>query len=343
MNIRRITALVSIVCALCLLLSSCGVIHLLTYSNESETGWEQTVDEDVDKSDFPPTKGETSTPLMWRVTGENCDGELYLLGSIHVGLFDTNQYPEEVTDAFGECEYLAVESDVIALEQDMAAQIESLRYLIYSDGSSISDHISPELFDRSRAVMDHYGAYNAMMDMYKPIMWQQIIEQSLTLETKYDFDYGVDRYFLNEAKGLYKSILEIEDYRQTYAALGSLSDATQEYLLAQSVQPAYVKNYGTSIDLLYGMWKKGDLQGLEEYLFSEDGAELSDEEQRMMEEYNDMLLYDRNKAMADRAEEYLRDGLEVFYIVGLAHMLGEDGLVKELTRSGYFVEAVEYE
>ena len=43
----------------------------------------------------PDVEGTVSTPLMWHVTAEG-GGELYLLGSIHVGLDDTCLFTDAV-------------------------------------------------------------------------------------------------------------------------------------------------------------------------------------------------------------------------------------------------------
>ena len=42
------------------------------------------------------------------------------------------------------------------------------------------------------------------------------------------------------------------------------------------------------------------------------------------------------------AEEYLTSGKTVFYAVGLAHLLTDDGLVNTLRNAGYTVERVEF-
>ena len=52
---------------------------------------------------------------------------------------------------------------------------------------------------------------------------------------------------------------------------------------------------------------------------------------------------DRNDDMHDVAVGYLESGKVVFYAVGLAHLLAEDGLVNTLRDAGYTVELVTYE
>ena len=53
--------------------------------------------------------------------------------------------------------------------------------------------------------------------------------------------------------------------------------------------------------------------------------------------FNDQLLHQRNASMAEKAEEYLQSGQTCFYVVGVAHMLGTDGIVARLMQKGYTV------
>ena len=78
-----------------------------------------------------------------------------------------------------------------------------------------------------------------------------------------------------------------------------------------------------------------------------DGTEILDEpltpeEEAAAEEFGRTLVTDRNAVMIRAADEALRAGKNVFYIVGIAHMLGEDGIVEGLRQLGYTVTQVSY-
>lgn len=88
--------------------------------------------------------------------------------------------------------------------------------------------------------------------------------------------------------------------------------------------------------------KYGKTDVLDDLLFSEDDEEVTDEEKAAAEEYNNAMTVVRNKLMVERAEEYLRDQKNVFYVVGLAHMLGDDGIVSSLENRGYTVSQISY-
>ena len=42
----------------------------------------------------------------------------------------------------------------------------------------------------------------------------------------------------------------------------------------------------------------------------------------------------------EAAEQFMAEGKSVFYVVGLAHMIGENGIVEQLIRNGHTVERV---
>lgn len=101
--------------------------------------------------------------------------------------------------------------------------------------------------------------------------------------------------------------------------------------------------YAAAVQAMFEMWCRGDEAELIAYLRDETEEEaLTEEERALMEEYNDVMLTVRNAHMLEVAESYLASGDTVFYAVGLAHLLGPDGLVDALRGLGYTVELVTY-
>lgn len=334
---------------LSLLLLLCAVFSLVACVPEKEPTTEAPTTTTAQSVTEPAPQSEESTPLFWKVSGNGYDGEFYLLGSIHIGTENTNNYPKQIIDAFEKCAALAVESDIIALEEDTAALIEGIKPFVYSDGTTIKDHIDKELYDDAVALMTELGIYNLAMDYYKPAFWDSMISSMLAdMSENYKIENGVDRWFLNKAKKANKEIIELEDYKKTYADEAALSDKTQEFILKSDIRgfktDNYVKEYEESVKELFDIWKKGDLAKAEEILFSEvDESKYTAEEIRCAEEYNNFILIDRNAEMVKKALDLLKNGKSVFYVVGMAHMLGNDGLVKKLTEAGYTVELVRFD
>jgi uncharacterized protein YbaP (TraB family) len=52
------------------------------------------------------------------------------------------------------------------------------------------------------------------------------------------------------------------------------------------------------------------------------------------------LITGRNKRMLEAAEQFLRGKEQGFLVVGAAHMVGKEGIVRMLEKKGYTVEQV---
>ena len=69
---------------------------------------------------------------------------------------------------------------------------------------------------------------------------------------------------------------------------------------------------------------------------------MTEEELKLYNEYNNAISVDRNEGMLKAAIDYLESGDTVFFSVGLAHLLADNGLVNALREAGYTVELVQY-
>ncbi|MBO5105021.1 MAG: TraB/GumN family protein, partial [Ruminococcus sp.] len=57
-------------------------------------------------------------------------------------------------------------------------------------------------------------------------------------------------------------------------------------------------------------------------------------------DYMDVMLYNRNKGMADKASEFLKEGKNYLFMVGSAHYAGDRGVDDLLEEMGYTVEKI---
>ena len=100
--------------------------------------------------------------------------------------------------------------------------------------------------------------------------------------------------------------------------------------------------YCQDVQDLYELWCAGDEEALSQYLAT-DTSDMTDEELTLWNEYKKAMYTNRNKNMAKIAKQYLQSDETVFYAVGIAHILGENGLIERLQDAGYTVEQVIYE
>lgn len=308
----------------------------------------------VDRSAYTAITGEVlsnegtveePTPLFYRVSGQNGE-QMWLLGTIHLGDERTANLPNEIQDALSDSDALAVEFDLndfseqLMQDQELAETV--LKEYLYLDGSMIQDHLQLEgLYEAAVQTMKMTGQLQGMILYTKPVIWSQMIEEFyLGQGYKLSSDDGVDLQLLHWAEEQGKTILNVESGVDQLKMLSSFSDDVQEAILAStlSIDPV---SYNADQMELYDLWCEGDEEKLTAMLKT-DTSYMSQEELAIYEEYTKAMETDRNVQMLEVAEGYLESGDTIFFAVGLAHLLTDDGLVHTLRDAGYTVELVSY-
>lgn len=293
----------------------------------------------------PEAEPETKpTPVFYKVTDEQ-DHVLWLLGTIHVGDVRTEYLPEEIFAAFDAADALAVEFDIDSF-YDRVEEDEALLEFIqgayfYADGTSLPDHLEEDVYDRTIQSLKAAGGYSLFVDSYKPWAVESMLSSALrTVWYGISSHHGVDEMLLSRARDQGKEILDVESGEYQISMFADASDEMQQFILSNTLDSDRI---GSAVGTknLYDQWCLGDEAALIEMLNEEDDLSgMTEEEIALYEQYNEMLLSTRNEGMLEVAEGYLESGKTVFYAVGLAHLLGQDGLVDSLRQAGYTVELI---
>lgn len=278
----------------------------------------------------------TATPLFYKITKDGSDSTVYLLGSMHAAKQDLYPLNNTVMNAFYESDYLAVELDILAFNTNFQEQLKLSQKMVYTDGSNIKKELGKDLYYPLVSLLREKDSYDPLYDNYKPVFFESLLQNLMAVDAGLDTDKGIDMHFLTLAKQYKKTILEVESAEFQYDLLLGFPTELSKITISNTVN-----NYDEGVKELknlYNIWKKGDLTEIEEVLFSESEGELSEEEQALLEMYNKSMITDRNVGMADALEQYMNEGKNVFYTVGLAHIVGEEGIVKLLENKGYTIE-----
>lgn len=306
---------------------------------ESSVPEETSPDEPTDESSGEPVETDGISPLLWRVS-DGSGHSIYLFGTIHIGDERTYAAIGQVEKYIDECDAVAVEFDVIAYSNDMEANIRDLQQFFYTDGTTIRDHISPELVDRVITLLNGVGAYTPVYERMNAAMWSQLVSDVL-LMTKTDLasDYGADMNILDKCHTEGKEILELESASLQYGVINAFGDSFYEYMINSSLDSA--EFYGEACEAMYTAWLEGDADTLLEFVG--DGAAGGYEEgvpAEEIDEYNYKMGTERNLGMFKKARAWLDSGKKVFVTAGEAHMLAADGLVSLFEDAGYKVEKI---
>ena len=304
---------------------------------------DDTTPADTEPADPTPIDADAVHPMLFRVTGE--DGQEGLLfGTIHVGDERIDTALQKLIPYLDGCEALAVEFDLVAYESDLAAQMQSMKQFVLTDGTRISDHMPKELFEKASALLEEAGLSPKLMELYNLSMWSTLVEQAaLITRTDFDMEIGMDRSLIRHCYDRQIEVRDVESAELQYSLLASFSDELNLLLIENTLDN--LDEYGEGVQELYDAWLKGNYDELAATLEDEEDeseTELTEAQIALLEDYNDKMLTQRNLGMRDKAVEWLKAGDKVFFAVGAAHLIGEDGLVELLRAEGYTVEQLEY-
>ncbi len=287
------------------------------------------------------------TPLMWEVTSDK-GGKLVLMGSMHALTEDCYPLPETITSALDSADALAVECDVTNTATSLAAQMSELQEMYYSDGSTIADHLSPEVLAGVQGFAEACGFSLALYRTAKPWVYTVLMESAVMSQTDLDLSLSIDMALTKLAKEKGKEIIELESAEFQTGIISSLSDETCEVLLSSYTADTKEQMVQQMNDM-FTAWTKGDY---DYFANANDVSSIEGELKTLTEEeaehvrsvwldYNEQMLFSRNRSMTAKAEQLLEEGRNVFLVVGTAHFCGDKGIVELLKADGYEVRQIQ--
>lgn len=317
------------------ILSGCG--DDTSSSPTVETTVETTVAETTVASTIALAEKDASlTPLLWKITGDK-GNTLYLFGTIHIGDERNDKVLANLADTIDECDAVAVECDIVAYQNDTEKMMQALQADIYTDGTTVRDYMPDELYEECEAYLTEAGLYSSAYDYYDLSMWSQLMSAAEVTLSPYESENAIDTKLINYAYANSMDLLEVESVDFQNDMLDSFSD--DWYLL--EIRSILENKDSDGLTELYEAWLEGNEENINSLLEEGDAEGYTEEEIKMLENYTKITLDDRNVGMTDKAIEYLNSGDSVFLAVGTAHMVGEKGIVKQLTDKGYKVEKIE--
>jgi len=174
---------------------------------------------------------------------------------------------------------------------------------------------------------EKYGFPAAAMAKFRP--WMAAITVATLPLTKSGMEagLGIDKYFLDKAVQVKKKVVEAESAEWQIKLLSGFPDEVQEKYMASALEEGGVEK----VKRLQDVWMSGDAAGLDALIH---------EKSSTPDAITRGMLEDRNPHMADVAEQHLKGKEIAFMVVGAAHMVGAEGVVKLLEKRGYKVEQV---
>ena len=301
-----------------------------------------------------------SLGLLWKA--DNGEGNtLYLLGSIHTDVNNTYPFHKQLRDIILNADQVTFELDF----NDQAQIAEFAAMQVYSDGTTLADHISPELYQVTVEAAATLGLDEETVAQYKAWALATTFQSLATVdETTSSNAMAVDLYVNAKAANAGIPIDAVEtyafqggifdglspEYQELYLAGGllmtldvdTMDQETRDALVAvlgeEALEPAtqdYIQAQLDQIGAMMDTWKDRDPEAFDQ-VYGKDAILASDDE------LNAKLFTDRDPGMIQYAADYLsQEGSHTgLLVVGAGHMVGDTGIVQGLKDLGYTVEVV---
>jgi uncharacterized protein YbaP (TraB family) len=250
--------------------------------------------------------------------------DVYLLGSMHLARPDIYPLRREIMQAFDGADTLAVELDISGGNQLQIQQMILARGS-YPAGESIRDHLSPSTWNSLQQQISGSGLPPQMFESMRPGLLVTTLSSLEMMKLGLSPESGVDRFFLERARGQ-KRIHELETVEQQ---IGLLLDFPQQDLLVRQTL-AQLDDMEETMEELVSLWKRGDARGLQKLVVDDELAR--NPEFRVVYE---RMFDQRNIAMSDQIEGFMRTPGQYFVVVGAGHLVGDQGIVSLLAKRGY--------
>ena len=289
-------------------------------------------------------KESIATPILYEVTKDGYDNKIYLFGSIHVADDRAYPMPDKVLNAYEESDYLAVEFDMIEYESDYEQQLETVEMFLLEEGKILKDILKEDTYNKLVPYLEENYIYDEMLEYYSPAFFENLISNIQTDKTGLSANKGIDEYFLKNAKKEGKEVLEVESSEYQLNLMLSFPYELYDFQISYGIDNE--EDTIKELNEIYELWLEGNEEEIIKLITKEleyDGEQYEYENlEEMLDDYDNKLVYQRNIEMADKAEEYFNDKKDVFYVVGTAHIIGEDAIVDLLRERGYTVTRIKY-
>lgn len=269
-----------------------------------------------------------SKPAIWKVS--DADNSLYLLGSFHA--LQASDYPlsPAVDAAYADAERLVFELAPAQLQSpDLPAKIAQRARL--PAGQDLQSLLPEKTWQALRAWSARNPAFPLdSLRAFEPWYVAMTVINAHARSQGFAAERGLDQHIMGLAGTSGKASRGLETAEQQIALFDSLNMSAQAELLDEALFDSAESS--KELEQLHRLWKSGNVADFETLTVT-----------RMRREYPELyqsVNVARNQAWLPELQKLLDDERhdDVLVVVGALHLLGPDGLVRQLQAEGYQVE-----
>jgi uncharacterized protein YbaP (TraB family) len=280
-------------------------------------------------------KVENGKGIFWKIEKPGLKPS-WLLGTMHVSDSRVLTMPKGAAEAAAAADAIVVESDEILDDKKAAAALFANPSLtMLTDGSTISQHLSPEDNARLDAGLKERGLTLAAVSRMQPWLISSSFEMTgCEIRRKAAGAKFLDQKLATDAAAEGKKVVGLETLAEQAKAM---SDLPIDVHLKSLMQTLELGNKINDVnETMTGLYLAGNIGAMIPMLkVIEPDQKITDDDTAAFEQ---RIILDRNKIMAERAAPVLDKG-NALIAVGALHLVGDQGLVALFRKQGFTVTA----
>ena len=261
---------------------------------------------------------------LWKIS--RGDKHLYLGGTIH--MLSQSDYP--LPQAFDKAYEL---SAAVVFETDIAGsaspefQQHMMRKLTYQDGRTLKTVLRPATYQALSEHSAKTGLPLANLQTFRPGMLA-ITLTLMELQRLGMGGAGVDQFYSSKARIDGKSIKQFESLDEQLGFLINMGQGQEDELIMQTLDD--IKQLASKMNEIKSAWRSGNSQQLAEIT-------QKDLKDRFPGVFNSLIV-ERNNNWMPKLEAMLATAEVELVLVGVAHLVGDAGMIRQLREKGYKIE-----
>lgn len=275
--------------------------------------------------------------LFWKIEKEGLKPS-YLLGTMHVTDPRVLTMPAAARSAAAEASTIVIESDEILDEKKAAAaMLMHPELTMFMDGTTIRDHLSAEDATLLEDGLKERGLALAAVARMKPwIISSFVALPACEIARKAGGASFLDKLIAEDAIKSGKKVAGLETLAEQLKAMAELPVEFHLQALIETLELG--DRMDDVIETMTTLYLAGET-GMTMPMLAAVTPGKPGEDESGYAAFEQRIVLDRNKVMAERAAPMLAEG-NVFVAVGALHLPGKDGLVELLRKQGFTVTAV---
>ncbi len=283
---------------------------------------------------YARNQGENSEKIfLWQLDYQT--NKSYILGSVHFLKKEMYPLPIKIEEAFEQSDVLVVEADISAANMPRLLRL-TMEKGMYTGEETLKQNLSEKTYRLTETVFKNNGIDIAFYHKFKPWFLALTISGIELMKMGYNPNFGVDKYFIDRVSAApvdktspRKEILELEGIAFQIDLFDCFSKEENDNFLFYSLQEIF--QYRKEIDNLVAAWRSGDVAEMEQLLTI--NLDKFSELTPMYEKFID----DRNVTMTEKIIHFLKTDKMYFIMVGAAHLIGNQGILRLLEQKGVSV------